>query len=86
MGLLLEEGVTPLLARYESFSSILGERVRIWSEEAGQDVEQLREIPPLATGKVSGFDEGLQLYLDELSEPVTRGRLVRESNCAQFVL
>lgn len=67
---LLGEGYPPLLARYRERSCVQGARVAIGSEDGDGDAAVLRR------GRVTGLGSGLELYLDDSPEPVTRGRLM----------
>jgi biotin-(acetyl-CoA carboxylase) ligase len=67
---LLEEGYGPLLARYKERANIVGRRIAICADDARPEPEVIRE------GVVIAMGDGLELYLDDGEEPVTRGRLV----------
>ncbi|UCC24956.1 MAG: hypothetical protein JSU98_14660 [Gemmatimonadales bacterium] len=67
---LLDQGYAPLLARYRDRSCIEGAHVAICSDESDGKPEVLRQ------GRVTALGSGLELYLDNSAEPVTRGRLM----------
>jgi biotin-[acetyl-CoA-carboxylase] ligase BirA-like protein len=68
--ILLDQGYEPLVARYRDRSSIEGAHVAICSDESDGEPEVLRR------GRVTALGAGLELYLDDGGEPVTRGRLM----------
>jgi BirA family biotin operon repressor/biotin-[acetyl-CoA-carboxylase] ligase len=70
--LLLEGRNYVLLDRYRARSLILGRKVSIRSDEAGFESEII------ATGRVRGIGENLELLLEGSSQPVWKGRLVLE--------
>jgi BirA family transcriptional regulator, biotin operon repressor / biotin---[acetyl-CoA-carboxylase] ligase len=72
---LLAEGAGPALAGYRARSAVLGERVTIIGEGGAAT-----EI--VASGRVAAIGDGLELYLEGRSEPITRGRLLLESDSA----
>lgn len=67
---LLDDGYAPLLARYKDRSNIVGSRIAIGAEDSAPDPTVIRE------GRVVALGDGLELYLDDGGEPVTRGRLM----------
>jgi BirA family biotin operon repressor/biotin-[acetyl-CoA-carboxylase] ligase len=68
--LLLSGRCDRLLDTYRTRSAVIGRRVRIVTDAAGGQNEQT------TAGKVLGIGENLELYLDGVTEPVTRGRLI----------
>jgi biotin-[acetyl-CoA-carboxylase] ligase BirA-like protein len=68
--LLLSGRCDRLLDTYRERSAVIGRRVRIVSDAPGkQEVE-------MAAGKVLGIGENLELLLEGVTEPMTRGRLI----------
>jgi BirA family transcriptional regulator, biotin operon repressor / biotin---[acetyl-CoA-carboxylase] ligase len=67
--LLLREGAAPLLEEYRARSAVLGEVVTIMKDDTAS-----AEV--VASGRVTAIGDGLELYLDGRTDPVTRGRLV----------
>jgi BirA family biotin operon repressor/biotin-[acetyl-CoA-carboxylase] ligase len=67
---LLDQGYAPLFARYRDRSCIEGAQVAICTEESDGEPEALRK------GRVTALGAGLELYLDDSAEPVTRGRVM----------
>jgi biotin-[acetyl-CoA-carboxylase] ligase BirA-like protein len=72
--LLLEGKNRVLLDRYRERSMILGRRVSIRLDDPGFESEII------AAGRVRGIGESLELYLEGVSEPVWKGRLVLEDD------
>jgi len=69
---LLSDGPKPLLADYVAQSSVIGRRVEIWEETAGET-----DSPSMiAMGRVETIHADLALKLEGQTEPVHRGRLV----------
>jgi len=68
--LLLEEGYTPLLERYRERAGLIGSKIAVCSEDSDSDP------PVIAEGRVVAMGEGLELYLENRDEPVTKGRLI----------
>lgn len=69
---LLDGGIPRLLDAYRERSLVIGRNVRILSDTAG---ERMREI---AAGRVESIGDNLELILENIQEPVTRGRLILE--------
>ena len=69
---LLNGGYSVLLDRYRERSLVLGRQVAICSDEPGSASEVI------ATGRVSGLGDNLELFLDGVDKPVRRGRLILE--------
>jgi biotin-(acetyl-CoA carboxylase) ligase len=61
-----------LLRRYSERSLVLGRNVTICSDESGSESEVI------AAGRVRALGENLELFLEGVSEPVWRGRLILE--------
>lgn len=74
-------GKEALLAAYRRESIVLGQRVRIWAEDADLGCKPATWPAPLAAGKVEAIDANLSLRLVGQPEPVGRGRLALESAC-----
>jgi biotin-(acetyl-CoA carboxylase) ligase len=72
--LLLSDGATPLLDAYRRHSVIIGQRVRIISDDVAAELPADPAI--LAEGRVTGIGDALELYLEGVEAPVTRGRLL----------
>jgi biotin-[acetyl-CoA-carboxylase] ligase BirA-like protein len=72
--LLLEGENRTLLDRYRERALILGRKVSIRLDEAGFESEII------AAGRVRGIGENLELYLEGVSKPVWKGRLVLEDD------
>jgi BirA family biotin operon repressor/biotin-[acetyl-CoA-carboxylase] ligase len=70
--LLLEGKNRTLLDRYRERSMILGRKVSIRLDDAGFESEII------ASGRVRDIGESLELYLEGVSRPVWKGRLVLE--------
>jgi biotin-[acetyl-CoA-carboxylase] ligase BirA-like protein len=68
--LLLEEGYTPLLERYRERAGLIGSKIAVCSEDSDSDPSVITE------GRVVAMGEGLELYLENRDEPVTKGRLI----------
>ncbi len=68
--LLLEEGHTPLLERYRQRAELIGRKIVVCSEDSDSDPSVIAE------GRVVAMGEGLELYLENRKEPVTKGRLI----------
>ncbi|MFG1690769.1 biotin--[acetyl-CoA-carboxylase] ligase [Gemmatimonadota bacterium] len=68
--LLLEEGYTPLLERYRERAGLIGSKIAVCSEDSDSDPSVIAE------GRVVAMGEGLELYLENRDEPVTKGRLI----------
>lgn len=74
--LLLDGGYQVLLDRYRDRSIVTGKNVRIFADpQHGNE----REI---AAGRVLRIGDNLELYLDTSADPITRGRLLLESDHA----
>jgi biotin-(acetyl-CoA carboxylase) ligase len=69
---LMEAGPGPLLEAYRADSIIIGQRVRIWPEEADREL-QPRHL--LAEGVVEGIEADLSLRLEGHGTPISAGRL-----------
>jgi len=69
---LLDGKYDVLLDRYRERFLILGREVTICSDESGSESEVI------ATGRVSGLGDNLELFLDGVDKPVWRGRLILE--------
>lgn len=70
---LVNDGYRDLLGRYRERSVVLGREVAICSDNSGPD--------PLviARGRVSGLGENLELMLEGVDKPFSKGRLILES-------
>ena len=68
--LLLEEGYTPLLERYRQRAGLIGCKIVVCSEDSDPDPSVIAE------GRVVAMGDGLELYLENRKEPVTKGRLI----------
>lgn len=68
--LLLEEGYTPLLERYRQRAGLIGRKIAVCSEDSDTDPSVIAE------GRVVAMGDGLELYLENREEPVTKGRLI----------
>jgi BirA family biotin operon repressor/biotin-[acetyl-CoA-carboxylase] ligase len=68
--LLLDGGYNALLDRYRERSLVTGREVTVCSDEAGGEPEIY------ATGRVTGLGDDLELLMDGIDEPVSRGRLI----------
>lgn len=73
---LLDGSYFALLDRYRERSIIVGRNVRIFSDSPPGNE---REI---AAGRVTNIGDNLELYLDTTPDPVTKGRLILESEHA----
>lgn len=69
---LLAEGWPPIVARYRERSLLLGRRVTISADDPDQCVR------PLASGRVTGIGDGLELHLEGLEKGIWQGRVVQE--------
>lgn len=69
-GILLRDGVQPLLERYRKRSVVLGRDVVVCSETSDQDIDIL------AQGRVLALGDHLELVMEGRPDPVTGGRLV----------
>jgi BirA family biotin operon repressor/biotin-[acetyl-CoA-carboxylase] ligase len=71
--LLLDGKTDELFERYRQRSVVLGREVKVCVDDASS--------PPktIAAGRVEAIDDSLQLHLVGVDEPVTRGRLILES-------
>jgi len=69
---LLAAGPGPLLADYVARSCVIGRRVEIWEETAGE----IDSPAVISTGRVETILADLALKLEGQAEPVRRGRLV----------
>lgn len=69
-GILLRDGVQPLLERYRQRSVVLGRDVVVCSEASDQDIDIL------AQGRVLALGDNLELVMEGRPDPVTGGRLV----------
>lgn len=74
---LLAGGPGALLAAYRERSVTLGRRVTVEADDgvAAGGMGDANVARKLASGRVTGIGDGLELYLDGRPEPVTRGRL-----------
>ena len=68
-GLLLQVGYRPLLERYRQRSTIIGQECTVCTDESDAELETI------ATGRVIAIGDGLELHLEGVQKPVTRGRL-----------
>ena len=68
---LISDKYIELFQTYKKRSSILQQNVSIWTDE--QENEEL-----IAKGKVSSIGENLELFIEGLKEPITKGRLAIE--------
>lgn len=64
---LLDDGATPLLDAYRTRSSIIGRHVTVVSDDVARTV--------IAEGRVTGIGDGLELHIEGVPAPVTRGRI-----------
>lgn len=71
-GEVLEVGHGAIMERYRARSAVLGRDVTIWADDGGLDVSP----HVLASGRVTAVGDGLELYLNGRSEPITKGRLI----------
>jgi biotin-(acetyl-CoA carboxylase) ligase len=69
---LLDGEYQALLRRYSERSLVLGRKVTICSDESGSESEVI------AAGRVRDLGENLELFLEGVSEPIWRGRLILE--------
>jgi biotin-[acetyl-CoA-carboxylase] ligase BirA-like protein len=69
---LLSGGYSTLLEIYRQRSIIIGRRVTILPDPVRPDEKPEEPI----TGRVGGIGENLEIYLEGIDEPVTKGRLV----------
>jgi len=67
---LRDAGPGPLLEDYRRRCLVLGRRVSVRGETSEEGAEEI------ATGRVTGIGDGLELHLEGVAEPVTKGRLV----------
>jgi BirA family biotin operon repressor/biotin-[acetyl-CoA-carboxylase] ligase len=67
---LLSDGPEPVFRAYREASVVIGRRVRVFAEAAGDDPG-----PPLAEGVVRDISPDLSLLLEGRPEPVAKGRL-----------
>lgn len=63
-------GYSTLLRRYRARSLVVGSEVTICSEDSGP------RPSVVAHGRVTGIGDDLELFLEGLEEPVSRGRLI----------
>ena len=68
--ILLRNGFPQLLNAYRDYSLVLGKNVRVYSDPFDGDPEFVVE------GKVIRIGENLELYLENVSDPVTKGRIL----------
>jgi biotin-(acetyl-CoA carboxylase) ligase len=68
--LLLNGGYNALLDRYRKRSIITGREVTVCSDETRDEPEVY------ATGRVTGMGDNLELFIDGMDKPVSRGRLI----------
>lgn len=61
-----------LLDRYRERSLVFGRKVSVYSDESGSESEVV------ATGRVRGLGENLELFLEGVGKPIWRGRLILE--------
>lgn len=64
---LLAEGAAPIVDAYRARSSIIGRHVTVVSDDVARTV--------IAEGRVTGIGDGLELHIEGVAAPVTRGRI-----------
>lgn len=69
-GQVLAHGHGPIMEAYRARSAIVGQDVTICAEDGDAPSRVL------AAGRVAAIGDGLELYLDARTEPVTKGRLI----------
>ena len=66
----LDGGYSALIDRYRERSIITGREVTVRSDDPGTEPEVI------ASGRVSGLGDNLELLIEGIDEPVSRGRLI----------
>lgn len=72
---LQEDGPDTLFSAYRAHSLVIGRRVCIWDESAGEREPDEGLPPPRVCGTVRDIGSDLCLYMEGSDLPVTRGRL-----------
>jgi biotin-[acetyl-CoA-carboxylase] ligase BirA-like protein len=67
---LIDGGYRSLLERYTERSLVIGREVTVRSDDAPSESQTTAE------GRVVGLGENLEIYIEGITEPITRGRLI----------